>query len=45
MLSNKFMEKKNATPSTVSSLSLKAEFIIQAHKKLVALIKAIFNNP
>lgn len=45
MLSNKPMEKINATPSTVSSPSFKAEFIIQAHEKLVALIKASFNTP
>lgn len=31
MLSNKPMEKINATPSTVSSIILKAEFTIQAH--------------
>lgn len=45
MLSNQPREKINATPSTASSLSLKAQFIIQAHRKLVALIKTSFNSP
>lgn len=45
MLSNQPREKINATPRTVSSLSLKAQFIIQAHRKLVALIKTSFNSP
>jgi len=45
MLSSKPTENTNATPSSFSSLSLKAEFVIEEHKKLAAFIKESFNIP